>query len=259
MDPGTAVQPGRGHQSRPGQCMVPAPDRFLAVPAGAQAQGRPGVGAVQAEPRRRHRGDLPTAAVKLDLLALCIRRLCAAGYVYIGMDHFAKPGDALAVAQREGRLQRNFQGYSTRADSDLVAVGVSAISAVGATYSQNDKTLDGYYALLDEGRLPIVRGLRLDNDDLLRRIIIGQLMCHFTLSFAAIERTYPIDFEDYFSEELVRLAALAQDGLLEIEQGWLTVTPKGRLLIRNICMVFDRHLTRARAAAAQPLRYSKTV
>ena len=209
--------------------------------------------------RRIVAADLPPAAEKLAMLGLCIERLTAAGYVYIGMDHFAKPGDELAVAQREGRLQRNFQGYSTRADSDLVACGVSAISAVGATYSQNAKGLDDYYAHLDAGRLPIARGLRLDNDDLLRRHIIGQLMCHFSLAFAAVERTYPIDFQAYFSAELVQLAGLAQDGLITIEDGWLTVTPKGRLLIRNICMVFDRHLARAREREQQPLRYSKTV
>jgi oxygen-independent coproporphyrinogen-3 oxidase len=212
--------------------------------------------------RRIAEADLPTPAVKLELLALCIRRLCAAGYVYIGMDHFAKPDDELAVAQRQGRLQRNFQGYSTRAESELISCGVSAISAVGATYSQNDKTLDGYYEKLDAGKLPIVRGIKLDNDDLLRRIVIQKLMCNFELSISSMEQAHPIQFARYFAAELERLQAFVADGLLTIDADWIAVTPKGRLLIRNICMVFDRYLSLARADTAnapQPLRYSKTI
>ncbi|WP_038501123.1 oxygen-independent coproporphyrinogen III oxidase [Janthinobacterium agaricidamnosum] len=209
--------------------------------------------------RRILHADMPDSATKLAMLDLCIARLTAAGYIYIGMDHFAKPGDELAVAQRQGRLHRNFQGYSTRAEADLIACGVSAISAVGAVYSQNEKTLDAYYARLDEGRLPITRGVRLDTDDLLRRIIIQMLMCHFELSIEAIEQAYPIVFQHYFAAELRKLAELQADGLLTIEEEWLTVTPKGRLLIRNICMVFDRYLNAARDNAPQPLRYSKTV
>jgi oxygen-independent coproporphyrinogen-3 oxidase len=184
--------------------------------------------------RRIQEADMPDSTAKLDMLALCIERLTAAGYIYIGMDHFAKPGDELAVAQRQGRLHRNFQGYSTHAESDLIACGVSAISAVGAVYSQNEKTLDAYYEQLDQGRLPVARGIRMDNDDLLRRIIIQKLMCHFELSIASIEQTHPIDFGNYFAPELQRLQALAADGLLTIDAQWLTVTPKGRLLIRNI-------------------------
>ncbi len=203
--------------------------------------------------------DLPTPAVKLDLLALCIRRLCAAGYVYIGMDHFAKPEDELAVAQRQGRLQRNFQGYSTRAEAELISCGVSAISAVGATYSQNEKTLEAYYEKLDEGKLPVSRGIKLDTDDLLRRIVIQKLMCNFELSIASIEQAYPIRFAQYFAPELEKLQAFEHDGLLEVDPEWITVTPKGRLLIRNICMVFDRYLNLPRADGPQPLRYSKTI
>jgi len=212
--------------------------------------------------RRIAEADLPTPAVKLELLALCIGRLCAAGYVYIGMDHFAKPDDELAVAQRQGRLQRNFQGYSTRAESELISCGVSAISAVGATYSQNDKTLDGYYEKLDAGKLPIVRGIKLDNDDLLRRIVIQKLMCNFELSISSMEQAHPIQFARYFAAELERLQAFVADGLLTIDADWIAVTPKGRLLIRNICMVFDRYLSLARddaTHAPQPLRYSKTI
>jgi oxygen-independent coproporphyrinogen-3 oxidase len=209
--------------------------------------------------RRIADADLPTPAIKLELLALCIRRLCAAGYVYIGMDHFAKPDDELAVAQRQGRLQRNFQGYSTRAESELISCGVSAISAIGATYSQNEKTLEGYYARLDDGKLPVTRGIKLDTDDLLRRIVIQKLMCNFELSISSMEQAYPIQFALYFADELARLQGFVDDGLLTIDQHWIAVTPKGRLLIRNICMVFDRYLSLARDIAPQPLRYSKTI
>ena len=209
--------------------------------------------------RRISEADMPPASVKLDLLALCINTLCGAGYVYIGMDHFARPEDELAVAQRQGRLHRNFQGYSTHAGANMVAVGVSAISAVGNTYSQNEKTLDEYYAALDEGRLPIARGRRLDTDDLLRRIVIQALMCNFELSTAAVEQSYPIQFWTYFAAERPKLEALAADGLLVLEQDWISVTLKGRLLIRNICMVFDRYLAQAPAAGPQPLRYSRTI
>jgi oxygen-independent coproporphyrinogen-3 oxidase len=209
--------------------------------------------------RRIADADLPTPAVKLELLALCIRRLCAAGYVYIGMDHFAKPDDELAVAQRQGRLQRNFQGYSTRAESELISCGVSAISAIGATYSQNEKTLEGYYAKLDDGKLPVTRGIKLDTDDLLRRIVIQKLMCNFELSISSMEQAYPIQFPLYFADELAQLQGFVDDGLLTIDQHWIAVTPKGRLLIRNICMVFDRYLRLARDIAPQPLRYSKTI
>ena len=209
--------------------------------------------------RRIAEADLPPAAVKLNMLALCINTLSAAGYVYIGMDHFAKPQDDLAVALRQGRLQRNFQGYSTRAESDLVACGVSAISAVGASYSQNEKTLEAYYAALDQGLLPVARGIKLDTDDLLRRIIIQKLMCNFELSIGAIEQAYPITFWRYFARERQQLEQLQDDGLIALEDQWLSVTLKGRLLIRNICMVFDRHLAEAREVAPQPLRYSKTI
>jgi oxygen-independent coproporphyrinogen III oxidase len=209
--------------------------------------------------RRIVEAEMPSSAVKLDMLALCIRRLTEAGYVYIGMDHFAKPMDELAVAQRHGRLHRNFQGYSTRSDSDLIACGVSAISGVGATYSQNEKTLDAYYEALDEGKLPVARGMKLDTDDLLRRIIIQMLMCNFELSIRAIEQAWPIAFASYFAPELEALKAFEADGLVAMEPDWLTVTPKGRLLVRNVCMVFDRYLREKPVEGPQPLRYSKTI
>jgi oxygen-independent coproporphyrinogen III oxidase len=204
--------------------------------------------------RRILEADLPDADTRLAMLELCIGTLTAAGYVYIGMDHFARPGDDLAVAQRHGRLHRNFQGYSTHADMDLVSCGVSSISAVAATYSQNVKTLAAYYDLIERNELPIARGVGLTMDDMLRRTIIQMLMCQFELSMSAIEQAYPIDFAEYFADELERLAALADDGLLTLEKDWINVTPKGRLLIRNVCMVFDRYLG---TGAAGP-RHSRT-
>ena len=205
--------------------------------------------------RRILDADLPSGETKLDMLALCIRRLTDAGYVYIGMDHFARPTDDLAIAQGQGRLHRNFQGYSTHAELDLVSCGVSAISAVATTYSQNVKTLDAYYEHLDKNELPIARGIKLGMDDVLRRAIIQTLMCNFEMSIASIEQAYPITVATYFAAELAQLRTLAQDGLLTIDDEWISVTPKGRLLIRNICMVFDRYLN----AVPDPLRYSKTI
>jgi oxygen-independent coproporphyrinogen-3 oxidase len=204
--------------------------------------------------RRIIEADMPDSDTKLRMLQLCIEKLAAAGYVYIGMDHFARPDDDLAVAQGQGRLHRNFQGYSTHADTDLVSCGVSAISAVGATYSQNVKTLDAYYDALDRNELPVARGARLSMDDLLRRSVIQKLMCQFELSITAIELAFPIAFHAYFAREMAQLDALARDGLVELGPDWISVTQKGRLLIRNVCMVFDRYL-----AAPGPAMHSKTV
>ncbi|MEY3979663.1 MAG: oxygen-independent coproporphyrinogen oxidase [Pseudomonadota bacterium] len=209
--------------------------------------------------RRIAEDDLPSSDIKLEMLGLCIRQLNAAGYVYIGMDHFAKPDDELAVAQRQGLLHRNFQGYSTHAESDLIACGVSAISSVGMCYSQNTKTLDDYYDRLDQGELPIVRGYQLTMDDVLRRFIIQRLMCNFELSIRSLEQAYPIKFANYFRLELEALDELRAMGLLTIDSEWIEVTLKGRLLIRNVCMVFDRHLQQARQLYSEPLRYSRTV
>ena len=204
--------------------------------------------------RRIVEADMPGSDTKLRMLQLCIERLTAAGYVYIGMDHFARPDDDLAVAQEQGRLHRNFQGYSTHADTDLVACGVSAIGAVGATYSQNVKTLDAYYDALDRNELPVARGARLSMDDALRRTIIQKLMCQFELSISAIELAFPIAFHACFAREMAQLAELERDGLVELAPDWISVTLKGRLLIRNVCMVFDRYL-----AARGPASHSKTV
>ena len=200
-------------------------------------------------------GDIPSAETKLKLLGLAVQRLTAAGYVYIGMDHFALPGDPLALAQRRGRLHRNFQGYSTHAECDLVGFGVSSIGAIGPTYSQNTRTLSDYYARIDRGELPIVRGVELTRDDLLRRSVIQTLMCHFELSMDAVEVNYLVEFERYFALELAELRDLARAGLLQIEDRWITVTPKGRMLIRSICMVFDKYLR----ADYEVVRYSRTI
>jgi oxygen-independent coproporphyrinogen-3 oxidase len=205
--------------------------------------------------RRILEEDMPGSDAKLAMLQLCIERLTRAGYVYIGMDHFAKPGDDLAIAQRQGRLHRNFQGYSTHADTDLVSCGVSAIGAVGATYSQNVKTLDAYYDALDRNELPVARGARLNMDDVLRRTIIQKLMCQFELSISTIEQAFPIVFRQYFRDELAQLAAMEDDGLVSVNGDWISVGARGRLLIRNVCMAFDRYLA---ARGAGP-RYSKTV
>jgi len=205
--------------------------------------------------RRIKESELPAPEVKLKLLALAARRLTDAGYVYIGMDHFAKPEDALAVAQRQGRLHRNFQGYSTQPDCDLIGLGVSSIGSIGPTYSQNHRALDEYYTSLDRGVLPVMRGLELTADDLVRRAVIQALMCHFMLSKESIEIAYLIDFDRYFATELAELAELERYGLVELDERWINVTPKGRMLIRNLCMVFDRYLRHDREVQ----RYSRVI
>jgi oxygen-independent coproporphyrinogen-3 oxidase len=205
--------------------------------------------------RRIAEADLPTLDAKLHLLMLAIRRLTESGYVYIGMDHFARPDNELAVAQRQGRLHRNFQGYSTHADCDLFAFGISAISQVGPTYSQNVKTLDEYYDRLDHHGLPVMRGIELTADDLLRRALIQCLMCHFEVPIDALEEAHLIDFRKYFEEEIRELAPMRDAGLLTLDEHYLTVTPLGRFFVRNICMVFDRYLREGRERAS----YSKVV
>ena len=192
--------------------------------------------------RRIDESELPSPDTKLKLLGLAVQRLTDAGYVYIGMDHFALPDDALAVAQRQGRLHRNFQGYSTHADCDLAAFGVSAIGAMGPTYFQNHRGLDKYYDSLDRGELPIARGIELTADDLVRRAVIQALMCQFALSKEAIEIAFLIDFDRHFEAEMDELAELARLGLVACDPRWITVTPRGRFLIRNVCMVFDKYL-----------------
>ncbi len=204
--------------------------------------------------RRINEEDLPSAAVKLDILETTLNKLQAAGYVYIGMDHFAKPNDELAIAQRENTLYRNFQGYSTHADCDLVAMGITSIGQVANSYSQNVKGIEEYYSLIDAGKLPIYRGLELTDDDILRREVISQLICHFTLNITAIEKQFGITFNDYFRSELDALQTFVNDKLVTIDNNEIKVLPSGRLLIRNICMVFDYYL---RQTSEQ--RFSKVI
>ncbi|MCL2874895.1 MAG: oxygen-independent coproporphyrinogen III oxidase [Betaproteobacteria bacterium] len=205
--------------------------------------------------RRIVESELPTADVKLQILQLAIRRLTEANYVYIGMDHFAKPDDELAVAQRQGRLHRNFQGYSTQAECDMLAFGVSSIAKIGPVYAQNHKTLETYYDALDRNELPVLRGIELTADDLLRRSIIQALMCHFSLSIESIQIAHFIDFKEYFVEELADLKEMEAAGLVKVEDDWINVLPAGRLLVRAIAMVFDRYLRVDRESR----RYSRVI
>lgn len=205
--------------------------------------------------RRIAEADLPSVDQRLQIFSLAVRRLCEAGYTYIGMDHFAKPGDDLAVAQRQGRLHRNFQGYSTHADCDLLSFGISAIGKVGPTYSQNVRTLEEYYDRLDHDALPVMRGIELNADDLVRRSLIQALMCHFEVSLESLEIAHLIDFRRYFAAEIEDLKLFIDAGLVELDDEWLTVTPRGRFVVRSVCMVFDRYLREGRQRAS----YSKVM
>jgi len=204
--------------------------------------------------RQIHAEDLPTATEKLDILQFSIDRLTNAGYVYIGMDHFARPDDELAVAQRAGTLYRNFQGYSTHSDCNLVAMGITSIGMVSDSYSQNVKTLDDYYDAIDGSRLPVFRGIRLNADDQLRRDIITGLICHFRLDVSSIEARHDIIFHDYFKSEIAALEPMQADGLVQFDGDEIVVTPAGKLLIRNVCMVFDRYLN-----GSTGQRYSRVI
>ncbi len=192
--------------------------------------------------KRMNEADMPSPDEKLRILHSTTERLLDAGYVYIGMDHFAKPDDELAVAQRNETLYRNFQGYSTHAECDLVGMGATSISLVDNTYAQNYKALEDYYAAIDAGHLATWRGVWLTEDDELRRDVITQLICHFRLDFAQMEQKWQIVFKEYFKEALEKLKPMQEDGLIELAENELKVTPKGRLLIRNICMPFDAYL-----------------
>ena len=186
--------------------------------------------------------DLPQAQEKMAILQETITSLTEAGYQFIGMDHFAKPDDELAIAQREGILHRNFQGYTTQGECDLVGFGVSAISMIGDVYAQNQKELKKYYAQVDELRHALWKGVSLDQDDLLRREVIKQLICNFKLDKKAIEAEFGVQFEHYFQEDLALLATFINDQLVEMDENEIRVTLRGRLLIRNICMSFDKYL-----------------
>ena len=192
--------------------------------------------------RRIISAELPMASAKVSMLARSIDVFMNAGYVYVGMDHFALPDDALAIAKRQGRLHRNFQGYSTQPDCDLIALGVSAIGRVGATYSQNAKTLDDYYDRLNQGHLPVVRGLALTRDDLVRRAVIMALMCQGELLFEPMEQSWLIDFHTYFATELEQLKEMEGQGLVVLGPEGIEVTAMGWYFVRGIAMVFDRYL-----------------
>ncbi|WNY82812.1 oxygen-independent coproporphyrinogen III oxidase [Cronobacter dublinensis] len=205
--------------------------------------------------RKIKEADLPSAQQKLDILQQTIQSLTQAGYQFIGMDHFAKPDDELAIAQRDGVLHRNFQGYTTQGDTDLLGLGVSAISMIGDCYVQNQKELKRYYQAVDEQGNALWRGLALTRDDCIRRDVIKALICNFRLDFAAIEKAWGLRFTDYFAEDLQLLAPLAKDGLVEVNDGGISVTAKGRLLIRNVCMCFDVYLRRK----AQLQQFSRVI
>lgn len=205
--------------------------------------------------RKIHQQDLPSIEQKMAMLQDTIITLTQRGYQAIGMDHFALPNDELAIAQRQGKLHRNFQGYTTQGECDLIGFGVSAISMIGDVYAQNHKQLKAYYQQVEDQRHALYKGLTLDSDDLLRRDIIKQLMCNFTLDMGSIERRYDVCFAQYFQLDLALLAPFIEDKLVSIESNIITVTARGRLLIRHVCMCFDRYLRRQ----TNQQQYSKVI
>jgi len=192
--------------------------------------------------RRISEYELPGASAKISMLSDALSALIGAGYVYVGMDHFALPEDALAVAKRQGRLHRNFQGYSTQPDCDLISLGVSAIGRVGATYSQNAKTIEEYYDYINRGHLPVMRGLALSRDDLVRRAVIMAIMCQGQFQYESIELAYMIDFKSYFANELIALKALEETNMVIVDDYGLQVTETGWFFVRAVAMIFDRYL-----------------
>jgi oxygen-independent coproporphyrinogen III oxidase len=192
--------------------------------------------------RQINEDELPSPDEKIEILAESIDALKDAGYIYIGMDHFAKPDDELAVAQRKGKLHRNFQGYSTNSDCDVVGFGITAISKINDSYSQNVRTIEDYEQSIEKKKIPVFRGYKLNSDDELRREVITQLICHFQIEYQKIEDLFRIDFKNYFSNELELLNDMQKDGLLILNEGSIEVLPVGRFLIRNICSVFDNYL-----------------
>ncbi|MBC3917511.1 oxygen-independent coproporphyrinogen III oxidase [Undibacterium sp. CY18W] len=204
--------------------------------------------------RRIAEADLPSAEQRLQIFLMSLRRLQAEGYVYIGLDHFARPDDSLARAMDDGSLHRNFQGYTTRSDCDLIGLGLSSIGKIGASYVQNLRTLDEYYACLDKGELPVEKGIDLSMDDLLRRQIIMSLMCSSTVDFNVLEQQYGISFPDYFAHELAQLAYYAKEKMINLSGNAITVEARGRLFVRAVGMAFDHYLTRQTTA-----NYSKLI
>ncbi|WP_425445692.1 oxygen-independent coproporphyrinogen III oxidase [Vibrio albus] len=192
--------------------------------------------------RKLKESEMPEAKEKMAILQQTIETLTDAGYQFIGMDHFALPDDELATAQRNGVLHRNFQGYTTQGDCDLIGFGVSAISMIGDCYAQNQKDLKLYYQQVDEMRHALWKGVSLNDDDLLRRKVIKSLICNFSLDKLAIEEQFGIQFDQYFAEDLALLKNFIADELVEVTEQSIRVTARGRLLIRNICMCFDKYL-----------------
>ncbi len=200
--------------------------------------------------------ELPSAETRLELMELTIQNLTAAGYIYIGMDHFALPEDELSQAQQAGHLHRNFQGYSTRSECDLIGLGASAIGKIGDCFAQNRKDIASWSAAVDAGELPIWRGLSLSPEDLLRQSLIDSIMCQGQLDFSEYENRYGLDFNDYFALEIHQLELQAADGLIELDEDGLQVTPAGRLLLRHVAMVFDQYL---QGAASNQQRFSRVI
>ena len=205
--------------------------------------------------RRINTVELPSGGAKVAMLSRSMSALMGAGYVYVGMDHFALPTDLLAIAKRQGRLHRNFQGYSTQPDCDLLGLGVSSIGRIGATYSQNAKTLEEYYDHLDQGRFPVERGLALSRDDLVRRAVIMAVMCQGHVALESIELAFLLDFKQYFAQELIALQKLAEQGLVVVDDSGIHVTDMGWFFVRAVAMVFDRYLQTDRTRA----KFSKII
>ena len=203
--------------------------------------------------RRIHDAELPDADVRARIFELAVRKFREAGFAHLGLDHFARVDDELAVAQREGRLHRNFQGYCSHDAGDLIAMGVSSISAVGSVYAQNEKSLEAYYARLDKGELPICRGISLEFDDFVRRDVVQTLMCNFRVDWPAIESRHGIVAADYFADAIAALEPMREAGAVSIEPAGIEVLPRGRLLVRAVAMAFDRYMKQAPSGAT----YSK--
>jgi oxygen-independent coproporphyrinogen-3 oxidase len=199
--------------------------------------------------------DLPTPEEKFDLLKLSIEKLTFAGYVFIGMDHFAKPDDELAIALKNKQLYRNFQGYSTRSGTDLHALGITGISQFGDVYSQNVKTEKEYFDAIEKGEIPIAKGYKMNQDDILRKDVIMRIMCDFELDFTKIEEKYNINFENYFAWGIKNLTELINDKLVEILDKKLIIKEKGRLLVRNVAMNFDAFIENQ----IDKVKYSRTI
>src|SRR5262249_34455614 len=201
--------------------------------------------------------DLPEGMEKFRIFRTGLERFLEAGYLYIGMDHFARPTDELALAQKQRTLHRNFQGYTTKAGADLYGLGVSAISGIGKAYAQNDRDLRGYRSRVESRGMATMRGYRLMRDDVIRRAVISRLLCHTIVCKPEIEREYSISFDEYFARELERLKDFAADGLVRLSPDEIRVTLLGRIFIRNVAMVFDRHLEQQKPES-RPL-FSKTL